>query len=123
MEGSSDQIIQVLINLLSNANRHTRNGKVVVKAEGLNDQVQISVSDNGSGISAELLPHVFDRFWRGGGGGTGLGLTICKTIIEEHGGEIGIESEERKGTRVWFTLPAMKGTGHERNGDNSSGRG
>lgn len=123
VEGSSDQIIQVLINLLSNANRHTRNGKVVVKAEGLNDQVQISVSDNGSGISAELLPHVFDRFWRGGGGGTGLGLTICKTIIEEHGGEIGIESEERKGTRVWFTLPAMKGTGHERNGDNSSGRG
>ncbi|MDO4545011.1 MAG: sensor histidine kinase [Bacillota bacterium] len=103
--GNGDQMIQVLINLLSNANRHTGNGNISLKIEGLGDRIRIEVIDDGEGISPELLPHVFDRFRRGDGKGSGLGLSICKAIVEDHGGEIGIESEVGKGTRVWFTLP------------------
>lgn len=103
--GNADRIVQVLINLLSNANRHTRGGKVHIQAETLTNKVRVSVTDNGSGIDLDLQPHVFERYCRGKDGGSGLGLPICKTIIEEHGGEIGIESLEEKGTIVWFTLP------------------
>ena len=120
VEGSADQLVQVLINLLSNANRHTRNGVVLVQARTQENRVRVSVTDNGDGVSPELLSHVFERFQRGADGGSGLGLTICKTIIEEHGGEIGIESKEGKGTEVWFTLP-VKEVEHERDGNNSSG--
>lgn len=122
VEGSADRLAQVLINLLSNANRHTRNGSVLVRAKAIDNQVRVSVTDSGDGISPELLPHVFERFQRGEAGGSGLGLTICKAIIEEHGGIIGIESEEGKGTEVWFTLP-VKEMEHERNGHNPSGGG
>ena len=68
----------------------------------------VSVTDNGDGISPELLPHVFERFQRGDSGGSGLGLTICKAIIEEHGGKIGVKSEEGKGTEIWFILPVKE---------------
>lgn len=107
--GIADQLIQVLINLLSNANRHTEGGNVFIKAEVLSDKVKISVIDNGSGIAMDMLPHVFERFCHGEKGGSGLGLYICKTIIEDHGGEMGIESEEGIGTTVWFTLPIKEG--------------
>lgn len=133
VEGNADQIIQVLINLLSNANRHTVEGSVCINASTsfngklkmengelkgednsqlstLNSPlyVVVSVTDTGEGIAADLLPHVFERYCHGEKGGSGLGLAICKTIIEEHGGEMGIESEEGKGTTVWFTIPAIK---------------
>lgn len=104
--GSADQIIQVLINLLSNANRHTTGGKVHMQAETLENMVKVSVTDTGKGIASDLLPHVFERYCHGEDGGSGLGLSICKAIIEEHGGQMGIESEEGKGTTVWFTMPA-----------------
>lgn len=122
VEGSADQLVQVLINLLSNANRHTRNGSVLVRAKALENRVLVSVTDNGDGISPELLPHVFERFQRGDSGGSGLGLTICKAIIEEHGGKIGVKSEEGKGTEIWFTLP-VKEAEHEQDGNNPPGRG
>lgn len=109
VEGIADQLIQVLINLLSNANRHTESGSVLIKAEVITDQVKVSVIDNGSGIAPDMLPHVFERFYHGEKGGSGLGLYICKTIIEDHGGEMGIESEEGIGTTVWFTLPIKEG--------------
>lgn len=108
VEGNADQLIQVLINLLSNANRHTENGRVVVSIEKLTNEVRVNVTDNGSGIEADLLPHVFERYQRGEEGVTGLGLTICKKIIEEHHGKIGIESVIGKGTQVWFTLPVKE---------------
>lgn len=108
VEGSADQIVQVLINFLSNANRHTSGGEVSVRGEVIEQKVHVSVADNGTGIARELLPHVFERYCRGKEGGAGLGLPICKTIIEEHGGEIGIESEEGNGTKVWFALPAKE---------------
>lgn len=114
VEGNGDKLAQVLINLLSNANRHTSNGCVYVRGEtaekkGFPGYVLISVTDTGEGISPELMPCVFQRFCHGENGGSGLGLSICKTIIEEHGGEIGIESEIGAGTTVWFTLPPAGG--------------
>lgn len=108
VEGNSDQLIQVLINLFSNANRHTKEGTVDLRAESLEDKVRISVSDSGTGIAPDLLPLVFERHCHGEAGSSGLGLPICKDIIEKHGGEIGIESKEGKGTIVWFTLPAKR---------------
>lgn len=108
VEGNADQLIQVLINLLSNANRHTKGGAVTIMAEVVENKVRVSVTDNGAGISPDLLPRVFERYCHGKDGGSGLGLSICKTIIEEHGGEMGAESEEGKGTTVWFTIPAKE---------------
>jgi two-component system OmpR family sensor kinase len=73
------------------------------------------VSDNGSGISAEHLPHVFDRFYRSDSsrtrkyGGSGLGLSITKSLVEAHGGEISAESIPGKGTTFRITLPCLAG--------------
>lgn len=105
VEGNADQLIQVLINLLSNANRHTMEGVVCLHAEAIQNGIRVCVSDNGEGINKELLPHVFERYCSGKEGSSGLGLSICKTIVEEHGGKMGIESVEGEGTSVWFTLP------------------
>lgn len=102
--GDGDQLIQVLINLFANANRHSKDSTVVIKGEVIDEEVVISVSDNGEGIDPELLPHVFEQYCHGKNGGSGLGLAICKSIIEDHGGKIDIESEPGQGTRVWFTL-------------------
>lgn len=110
--GSAERISQVMINLLSNANRHTKDGTVTIRASADKDAVRITVADTGEGISPALLPRVFERFVRGDGDGTGLGLPICKDIVEAHGGRIGIESEPGRGTRVWFTLPIYKEEGH-----------
>lgn len=104
VSGNADQLIQVLINLLSNANRHTAGGAVELRAESLGSMVRVSVADTGEGIAPELLPYVFERYSHGAGGDLGLGLPICKTIIEEHGGRMGIESQLGKGTTVWFIL-------------------
>ena len=103
--GNADQLSQVLINLLGNANRHTRNGCITVMACRQGDGVYVAVADTGEGIAPELLPTVFERFVRSSEDGTGLGLPICRTIITAHDGDIGIESEVGKGTTVWFTLP------------------
>lgn len=123
VEGSADQLVQVLINLLSNANRHTNGGAVSIGAEAQGDWVRVCVTDTGEGVAPALLPHVFERFRHGEQGGSGLGLAICKTIIEEHGGEIGIESVQGQGTTVWFTLPAKEVTAHEADGDDPAGGG
>lgn len=106
------RISQVIVNLISNAIRFTINGRITVSAESTGDFVTISVSDTGMGISAERLPFIFDRYvnrQKTGGGqdtGTGLGLYICKHIVEAHGGRISAESEEGKGTTIRCTLPA-----------------
>lgn len=115
VEGSADQLVQVLINLLNNANRYTSGGMVTARAELLRNRVRVSITDNGEGIAPELLPHVFERFSRGDKGGSGLGLPVCKVVIEEYGGEIGIESEKGEGTTVWFTLPVREETEDEGN--------
>lgn len=104
---NEDMILQVLLNLIVNANKHTNNGEIILGAEGIKGDehfAAITVKDNGRGIPPHLLPYVFDRH-RSGGGGEGLGLAICKEIVEEHGGRIAIESTLGSGTYVTFTLP------------------
>ncbi|MFV0350766.1 MAG: sensor histidine kinase [Oscillospiraceae bacterium] len=107
------RISQVLVNLVSNAARFTVNGQIEISAIQRRDYVAVTVADTGVGISQTMLPHVFERYVRTSGGaqgnGTGLGLFICKQIIAQHSGQIEIQSEEGKGTRVTFTLPCVKG--------------
>ena len=110
------RISQVIVNLISNAVRFTLEGVIAISAEHHENQIRICVSDTGIGITPERLGHLFERYGgqeKSGGGqntGTGLGLYICKHIVEQHGGTIWIESEEGKGTSVFFTLPAIANT-------------
>jgi two-component system OmpR family sensor kinase/two-component system sensor histidine kinase BaeS len=107
--GDADRLAQVLRNLLSNALRHTpAGGEVRVDGRAGSVAVEITVSDTGSGIAAEDLPHVFDRFYRGdrrAGGGAGLGLAIARQLIRAHGGTMTVESEVGVGTRFVVKLP------------------
>lgn len=111
----AQRIEQVLRNLIGNALRHTAaGGRVRVECSlerGEQSAARVRVSDTGSGIPREDLPHVFERFWRGdksrarAAGGAGLGLAIAKQLIVAHGGTIGVESEAGHGATFWFTLP------------------
>jgi signal transduction histidine kinase len=104
-----DRIIQVLSNLLGNALRFTPSGgHVWLTAEAEQGAIRLSVRDTGAGISADLLPKVFERYSRERrdlGGRTGLGLSIARAIVERHGGTIHVESEEGAGSTFSFTLP------------------
>lgn len=108
---------QVLVNLVENAIKYTPSGgRIVVSCESpgeIRGLVRISVSDTGSGIAKEALPHVFDRLYQGGQGGSssgaglGLGLFICKELVGRQGGAIWAESEVGKGSTFHFTLPVF----------------
>jgi signal transduction histidine kinase len=102
--GNADQLIGVLSNLLTNANKHTSKGELVVNIETKERFVSVTVKDNGVGIPPEILPHVFER-GVSGSSSTGMGLAICKSTVESHGGTIQIESEADKGTTVVFMIP------------------
>jgi NtrC-family two-component system sensor histidine kinase KinB len=102
------QIERVIGNLVINALRHTKQGEIKISAEQRDSHVALSVSDTGSGIPTEYLPHIFDKFVQvpdAPTGGAGLGLTISKAIIEAHGGKISVQSEVGRGTTFTFTLP------------------
>jgi signal transduction histidine kinase len=107
-----DRIVQVLSNLLSNAMKFTQaKGTVSLVANWHGDCVEFVVRDSGPGIAKDALPHVFERFWQAGTesrDGLGLGLYIGKTIVEAHGGQIGVESERGNGATFRFTLPARQ---------------
>ena len=105
--GNADLLAQVVANLLQNASAYTRQGKVNLTAQKSGHDILVSVKDSGDGISAELLPHVFERGVSTGG--TGFGLYLCKTVVESHGGRIWIESEPGNGTTVSFALPTYEG--------------
>ena len=108
---SPEELTQVLFNLLKNAKDHIEEGKVSIIAKKENDEIIVTVSDTGSGIPSELLPELFNRGVTTNKFGMGIGLAICKEIIEAHNGVIIIESElagRRKGTRATFTLPAVR---------------
>lgn len=105
VRGNADQLAQVIINLLANAGRHTRDGEIRVELRREGNVLRLTVADTGDGIPPELLPHIFERFRRGDEDGAGLGLAICRQIIGEHGGEINIQSQAGLGTVVKFTLP------------------
>jgi signal transduction histidine kinase len=98
----------VLTNLVINAIRYTRQGEIRIDAEPRGHYVAVSVSDSGSGIPQEYLPHIFDKFVQVPGaaiGGAGLGLAISRLIVESHGGQISVQSEMEKGSTFTFTLP------------------
>jgi signal transduction histidine kinase len=106
----STRIAQVLDNLLSNAHKYAPGAPVTIRAIRGTDHLRIEVEDAGPGIAVEHLPHLFQRFYRVPDSqrsvrGTGLGLYICRKIVEAHGGEIGVESKPGSGTRFSFTLP------------------
>lgn len=110
---NAESIFQTLVNLIINANRHTKEGMIKLKVQHKPDETNydfmvITVSDDGEGIAPELMPHLFQR-GVSGDGSSGLGLAICKEIIEENGGNIWVESNKGKGTTVCFTLPCLKG--------------
>ena len=112
-----DRIIQVLTNLTGNALQYTpEEGKVTISAKRVDDGVQIAIRDTGIGIPPEHLDHIFDRFYRvdksrsrQAGGGSGIGLTIARALVEAHGGGIWVESGgEGKGSTFNFTVPIAK---------------
>jgi len=109
-----DRIMQVLVNLLTNATEYCpQDSTIKVTATSVGSEVEVAVSDDGPGIPKDQLDHVFDRFTRGEAGltqrvgGTGLGLAIVKSLIELHGGAIGVTSKEGEGATFRIVLPAL----------------
>jgi signal transduction histidine kinase/HAMP domain-containing protein len=109
-----DRITQILVNLLTNATEYCPEGSTIrVTASAIGSEVEIAVSDDGPGIPEDQVEHVFDRFTRGEAGltqrvgGTGLGLAIARSLIELHGGAIGVNSKEGEGATFRIVLPAL----------------
>jgi PAS domain S-box-containing protein len=99
---------RVLVNLVVNAIRYTQHGEIKISAQPRGNSLAVSVSDTGSGIPHEYLPHIFDKFVQVPGAatrGAGLGLAISRLIVEAHGGQISVQSEQGKGSTFTFTLP------------------
>jgi signal transduction histidine kinase len=106
-----DRIVQVLSNLLGNAMKFTpRGGTVTLEVQQRAEHIEFNLRDNGPGICASALPHVFERFWQIASAdrrGLGLGLYICEKIVAAHGGTIRAESEFGQGATLRFTLPVI----------------
>ncbi|MGB2629898.1 MAG: ATP-binding protein, partial [Candidatus Omnitrophota bacterium] len=107
----ADRVMQVLMNLVSNAIKFTNEGKVTINTSRAKEGVKVSVKDTGPGIKKQDIGKLFQSFaqlraedkWKGGG--TGLGLAISKKIIEQHGGKIWAKSKYGKGSAFSFILP------------------
>nr|MBA2255528.1 GHKL domain-containing protein [Chloroflexota bacterium] len=122
--GDPDMLAQVLGNLLQNATRYTPSGgRVTITGERRPGDVLVSVTNTGSGIPAEDLPHLFERFYRveksrdAARGGAGIGLAIVRQIVEADGGRVGVESRDGL-TRFWFSVPDSRA----RSGEVPAGR-
>ncbi|MFN7930814.1 MAG: ATP-binding protein [Blastocatellia bacterium] len=112
---------QILRNLLANALVHTPDGgRFEIRAQAANAQVEISVTDSGTGIAPEHLPNIFERFYRADSsrtratGGAGLGLAIVKQLVEAQGGRVWAESEAGKFTTILVALPVGQATAQQR---------
>jgi signal transduction histidine kinase len=109
-----DRLGRVILNLLDNAVKFTPAGgqvtlSVVARTSLLRDstngEIEVCVEDTGRGMTQEEQEHAFEAYYRGQRGGTGLGLSIARAIVEAHGGQMGLESQAGRGSRVWFRLP------------------
>lgn len=113
-------IVQVIINILDNAIKYTPKGShIVIRTKKQGDKVVISIADDGDGISDEAKAKVFDRFYNGANKfadsrrSLGLGLSLCKSIVNAHGGEIFVSGNKPRGTLFTFTLPRGEVQIHE----------
>jgi signal transduction histidine kinase len=110
-QADPSRIEQILVNLLSNALRYTPAGTITLRAWETEQWCWLAVADTGIGISAADLPHVFERFWRAdrsrnrNSGGTGIGLAICKRLVELQGGSIKVDAELNEGSTFSIALP------------------
>jgi signal transduction histidine kinase/GAF domain-containing protein len=114
-DGDLEKVTRILTNLVDNALNYTPdNGQIEVGAQPVNEFIAITVSDNGIGIAADNLEHIFERFYRSeqqpvqAVSGTGLGLAIVKSLVEMHGGTISAESRLGEGSTFTFTLPQFE---------------
>ncbi|WP_368155355.1 ATP-binding protein [Alistipes onderdonkii] len=107
--GDKNRLLQVITNFINNAVKFTEQGSITLGYRREAGDLLFYVEDTGKGISEEHLRTVFDRFVKlnSFAQGTGLGLSISKSIVEQMGGHIGVESEEGRGSRFWFTIPAV----------------
>jgi heavy metal sensor kinase len=115
VEGDRARLKQVVVNLLDNAIKYTpKRGAIQMRIHAVNGHAVLEVEDNGMGIAADALPHVFERFYRvdrtrsGESEGAGLGLSIVKSIATAHGAEVGVVSTPNVGTRFSVKLPMRK---------------
>jgi signal transduction histidine kinase len=117
LQADEDRITQVLVNLVANAIQYTpEGGEITISAARHADEIHVSVADTGIGIPPEFLPNLFTRFYRvdksrsrNAGGGSGIGLTIAKHLIEAHGGRIWAESKgDGQGSTFTFSLPITR---------------
>lgn len=112
--GDRSRLLQVFVNLISNAFKYTSSGSVHIEVLKENAEGVIIVSDTGMGISKDELPFIFERFYRGEKsrnrktGGAGIGLAVVKAIVDAHAGSIHVESEMGKGTTVHVRLPLIR---------------
>ena len=108
----AEQIKRVINNIISNSVKYMDKSdpKIDIRVKDVGDFVQIELEDNGKGIAAKDLPNIFDRFYRtdasrnSSTGGSGIGLSVVKKILEEHGGQIWATSREETGTTMYFVL-------------------
>ncbi len=118
VHGDMDRLIQVLINLVSNAIKFTDTGTITCRAEKREDEIVFSVTDTGQGIPTAFQEQVFHRFSQLGDlltekpKGSGLGLTICKEIVSHHGGRIWLRSQPGKGSTFSFAIPVYRENGN-----------
>jgi signal transduction histidine kinase len=111
--GDEERLLEMLVNLLGNAIKFTPpGGRVGVRVAERRNRVEIVVEDDGPGIPADALPHVFDRYWQAPGAreGSGLGLAIVRSVVEAHGGAVAAESADGRGSR--FTVQLPRATAH-----------
>ncbi|MBV8223181.1 MAG: HAMP domain-containing histidine kinase, partial [Candidatus Eremiobacteraeota bacterium] len=111
--GEPGLLRQLVVNLTENAIKFTSSGGVTISTSAQNSHARIDVSDTGSGIPADALPHIFERFYRADPAhsrsieGTGLGLAVVRSIVRAHGGDVSVKSAIGEGTTISVTLPAL----------------